>query len=205
MVQLLLRDRKPEMVEAWKKLHWPQGTDIAQGDVFGDVTGGAVVSPANSFGFMGGGLDKVLAEKWPGLEERVQKKILDDYDGELPVGQAFMVETGDREGWSSYVVVAPTMRVPGEIVAGSVNIYLAMRAVHLVVRRFNQESERVKLGSVLVTGLGTGVGAVPPDVAALQMCCGWKQGGEFPMRPGRDLNTIWKMHHLMRTRKQEES
>lgn len=186
------------MVEAWKKLNWPYGTDIAQGDVFGDTVCGAIVSPANSFGFMGGGLDKVLAERWPDLEERVQKRIAEEYDDELPVGQAFMIDTGDREGWYGHVVVAPTMRVPGELMAGSVNVYLAMRAVHLVVRRFNEASKDMKLGSVMVTGLGTGVGGMPPETAALQMLCGWKQGGEFPVRPGRDLNSIWKMHHLMR-------
>ena len=58
---------------------------------------GAMVSPANSFGIMDGGLDLAIRDTL-GLvvQHRVQRTIVDRHHGELPIGCAEIVATAMR-------------------------------------------------------------------------------------------------------------
>jgi len=96
----------------------------------------AVVSPANSFGFMDGGLDRALSERfgWQ-LQERLQKIIAKRPLGELLVGEALTVDTGNRS--ISWLICAPTMRVPMKL-RQSINAYLAMKAILVAVSSHSQ-------------------------------------------------------------------
>jgi O-acetyl-ADP-ribose deacetylase (regulator of RNase III) len=88
-----------------------------------------VVSPANSFGFMDGGIDWRYSERfgWQ-LMERLQQVIKgEDYFGELLVGQAIILETNDEMKKIPYLISAPTMRVPLDV-SNSPNAYLAFKA-----------------------------------------------------------------------------
>ncbi len=83
----------------------------------------------------------------------------------LPVGHAVIVETGD---WDvPYLVSAPTMEVPSSI-AHTNNVFLAMRGVLRTVHSFNSNTDS-PIASLAIPGLGTGVGKVPPTMAASQM------------------------------------
>src|SRR5438876_342301 len=54
-----------------------------------------MVSAANSFGIMDGGVDAAITRFFGyALVERVQERILDEYLGEQPVGTSIIVETG---------------------------------------------------------------------------------------------------------------
>lgn len=139
-----------------------------------DVDCDAVVSPANSFGFMDGGVDAVYLNHFgPSLQRRVQQHILAHHHGELLVGSAAIVETGDAS--TPYLIAAPTMRVP-MILQHSVSPYLAARAVFLLVQhgRFvvGEQAEQPiarQVQTVAFPGLGTGVGRVPASTCAHQM------------------------------------
>src|SRR5262245_9883466 len=53
-----------------------------------------MVSAANSFGLMDGGVDAAITRFFgDGLQERVQSRILEEYLGEQPVGTSLIVET----------------------------------------------------------------------------------------------------------------
>jgi len=121
----------------------------------------AIVSPANSFGFMDGGIDLVYSHHfgWE-LQERLQHTLRESYGGELPVGTAQVVRTDHMD--IPFLISAPTMRVPGDI-SGTVNVYLAFRAALLA----SQQSKAIR--SVLSPPLGTGVGGMPLERAAKQM------------------------------------
>lgn len=96
-----------------------------------DVDCDAVVSPANSFGFMDGGIDAVYMGYFGSeIQMRVRRLIYDHHDGELVVGAAEIVETGDP--CIPYLIAAPTMRVP-MVLHESVNAYLAARAALLLI------------------------------------------------------------------------
>ncbi|RYU97493.1 macro domain-containing protein [Emticicia agri] len=129
----------------------------------------AIVSPANSFGFMDGGLDYALSERfgWD-LEKKLQQRIKDLPEGELLVGQAIVLETGDST--IPFLISAPTMRVPMNFnIDTSVNAYLAMKAI--LIKAKNEPG----INLVAIPGLCTGVGRMSPMIAARQMFQAYKE------------------------------
>jgi O-acetyl-ADP-ribose deacetylase (regulator of RNase III) len=122
----------------------------------------ALVSPANSFGFMDGGIDLAYLRHFgTELESRVQAKIRTDFHGELPV-----------------VVVAPTMRIPDRI-GNTPKVYLAFRAALLAVLAHNA-SASIAIQSLRSPVPGTGVGAIPLTRAARQMHAAYVSVFESP-------------------------
>src|SRR5919204_5243010 len=95
-MQIVLCDVNPDMVQAWTRFCGDVDfVSVRQGSIL-DVTCDAVVSPANSFGFMDGGVDAVYTAYFgPPIQTRVQRHILDYHAGEMLVGTADIVETGD--------------------------------------------------------------------------------------------------------------
>ena len=81
------------------------------------------------------------------------------------MGQAVVLPTG--HAFIPFLVSAPTMRVPTAI-AGTANVYLALRAALIAVLRHNDETD-TPIRSLLVPGFGTGVGKMPAERAAAQM------------------------------------
>jgi O-acetyl-ADP-ribose deacetylase (regulator of RNase III) len=139
-----------------------------------DVRCDAVVSPTNSFGLMDGGVDAVYVERFGvRIEARVRDQILEHHSGELLVGDADIVETGDSE--VPFLICAPTMRVPMRV-NRSVNPYLAARAVMRLMRHghfrgapFPGVAVRDLVSVVAMPGLGTGTGGVGPRKCARQV------------------------------------
>ena len=125
-----------------------------------------LVSPANSFGMMDGGMDAAITSFFgKSLEATVQQRILEDYLGEQPVGTSLIVETGHSQ--HPFLAHTPTMRVPMKIEGTDVP-YVAMWAMLLAIRQHNKHSSR-QIESVVCPGLGTGIGNVPYREAARQM------------------------------------
>ncbi len=165
-MRFLLRDRNPAVVEAWREqFSRAPDVEVSEGDIF-DLTADAIVSPANSFGFMDGGIDLAYSHRFGwSLQRRLQELLRAEYDGELPVGQAVVIETGDAS--IPNLVSAPTMRVPMDVSA-TVNAYLAFRAAIRCVRQRNR-SATSQIRSLLCPGLGTAIGRMSPQACALQM------------------------------------
>lgn len=168
-VRYLLRDRNPQMHAAWTRSFagptLASRVEVSCGDIF-DLRATALVSPANSFGFMDGGIDLVYSQRFGwGLQERLQTLLRAEHDGELPVGQAVIVPTLDAA--IPYLISAPTMRVPMDV-ADTLNAYLAFRAVLRAVKQHNR-SGAPRIDSVLCPGLGTAVGRMPHARCARQM------------------------------------
>jgi O-acetyl-ADP-ribose deacetylase (regulator of RNase III) len=169
-MNLVFVDLQPSVVAAWKAAFagYPE-VSVRAGSIF-EVECDALVSPANSFGFMDGGLDLLISHffGWH-VQERLQELIRNKHHGELLVGTAEIVPTDHPR--IPYVISAPTMRVP-MILDETVNVYLATRAVILLVRHGRFPDGRA-IGDVVrtiaVPGMGTGVGRVPPAICARQM------------------------------------
>ena len=166
MLTVHLRDISIEVVEAWRSAFAELvGVHISHGNIL-DQTADAIVSPANSFGFMDGGIDLHYARHfgWQ-IETELRDLLAQRHHGELPVGQAVITATGHPE--LRYLVSAPTMRVPSRI-DDTVNVYLAFRAALIAVLMHNK-ADAAPITSLLVPGMGTGIGAVRPGQAARQM------------------------------------
>lgn len=163
-----------DLAAAWRRHlgDLPRVT-VHEGSIF-DLECDAAVSPANSFGFMRGGIDGAYSRAFGAqIERRVRQQISEHHDGELVVGGADIVETGNSS--IPYLVVAPTMRVPMRLV-DTVHPYLAARAVFRLVLRGHftggpQHGHPVsaRVHTVAMPGLGTGVGGVPPHTCAAQV------------------------------------
>jgi O-acetyl-ADP-ribose deacetylase (regulator of RNase III) len=165
------------MAVAWRNA-FPAvaGVHVVEGDIL-EGRCDAVVSPANSFGFMDGGIDLAYRRYFGmDLQSRVQAKIRNDFRGELPVGQATVVATGNET--VPYLVAAPTMRVPDRI-GDTVNVYLAFRAALLTVLAHNDENPSA-INSLRVPALGTGIGSMPLGRAARQMHAAYVSVFEAP-------------------------
>lgn len=143
---------------------------------FEDVDFDCVVSAANSFGLMDGGVDQCITDLF-GLQmmHRVQNRIIQDFAGEQPVGTSIVVRGNEiPAARNQYVAHTPTMRIP-QSVTGSDNAYKAMKAALLAVKTHNRMVDSgVALGesriNCLVTpGLATLTGRIPYDKAANQM------------------------------------
>jgi len=185
-------DRKKELIDEWKKVFHDYSNIIIKKNGFFETDCQAVVSPANSYGKMRGGLDyylSILFDKntpiickkenikfheifdnpsiaslfykkldWT-LERKIIKKIKVDYNGVLPIGEAILLKINNNK--ISYLISAPTMKIP-ENISNTENIYKATRAILKIAK----EKDIV---SVLIPGLGTGVGKVSAENCAIQM------------------------------------
>lgn len=145
-----------------------------RGSIF-DIACDAVVSPANSFGFMDGGIDLLYTQHfgWH-VQDRVQEAIREEHHGELLVGAAEIVETDQAD--LPFLIAAPTMRVPTILPGDTVSPYLAARAALLLIKHgtfthgtYAGEKIADYVDTIAFPGLGTGVGRVGPNACARQM------------------------------------
>jgi O-acetyl-ADP-ribose deacetylase (regulator of RNase III) len=165
--RLFLVDDKAKLVGLWREAFAPFPEVVPECADFFAREADALVSPANSFGVMDGGLDLAIRNRLGrAVETAVRERIRAEHHGELPVGSAEIVAT-EHPVWP-YLVCAPTMRVP-ENISGTLNAYLAFRAALLAVRRHNQRSPEQAIASLVCPGLGTGVGRLDPGRCAVQM------------------------------------
>jgi O-acetyl-ADP-ribose deacetylase (regulator of RNase III) len=182
-LEIHLRDIGKPLVDAWaREFAGVMSVTTSCGDIFStkpgfmhagdpvDVKADAIVSPANSFGFMDGGIDAVYTYQFgEGLQQRLQELLAAEHGGELPVGMAVVVPTmHDDIPWC---ISAPTMRVPQDV-AETVNAYLAFRAALRAVVAHNT-SGQPPIKRVLCPGLGTAVGQMPFARCARQMRAAW--------------------------------
>jgi len=147
-----------------------QEVEVLHGNIL-KIWADAIVSPANSFGDMGGGLDKAIDDFYKRqAQQRVMNEIRENYLGELPVGKAITLKMDSMQ--FPYLIVAPTMRIPGKL-HNSINAYLAMRAI--LVELIMQNKKGIKnLRHVAIPALCTGIGGMPYQEAADQMLTAYK-------------------------------
>lgn len=173
-MRLILTAVEKSLADAWVKFCGDLDfVTVHQGSIL-EADCDAVVSPANSFGFMDGGIDSLYMNYFgPDIQTRVRRQIYDHHGGELVVGQADVVETGDAK--IPFLITAPTMRVP-MILRDTVNPYLAARAIFILVRQgrflsgsFAGQPVADRIKTVAMPGLGTGVGKVGFNTCAHQV------------------------------------
>jgi O-acetyl-ADP-ribose deacetylase (regulator of RNase III) len=162
--------------------------------------GVAFVSPANSLGFMDGGIDMVLNHQmFVGCEKQLKKMIADlghktalgrPY---LRVGSALWFMVGPKTGF----IAAPTMFLPHDV-ADTQNAYWAFIAALVAMDRIEKATGGA-IHTLVCTSLCCGVGRMDPEQAAIQMRRAWDDfhagripeetewvGPEYVLLPHRD-------------------
>ena len=170
--KLYLIDSKPELCDKWRQVFtsYPE-VEVLSGDYF-QQNADAIVSPANSFGIMDGGLDLAIRNELGfQVETDIQEVILYKYHGEMPIGSAEIIQT--NHGKWSYMISAPTMRIP-ENIAFTLNAYIAFRAILIAINNFNESNPNRSIKSLVCSGLGTGIGSMNTTKCAAQMRAAFK-------------------------------
>ena len=123
----------------------------------GDITNfscDAIVNPANSYGFMGGGVAGAI-KRIGGIE--IEKEAISK--APIKVGSAIATTAGSLP--CKYVIHAPTMKQPAMHI-GVENVKLATKAALTL-------AENKNLKTIAIPGMGTGVGGVSYKAAAEAM------------------------------------
>jgi len=111
----------------------------------------AIVNPANSYGYMGGGVAGAI-KRAGGLE--IEKEAV--AKSPIQIGEAIVTTPGKLP--CKYVIHAPTMNRPA-VITSVENVRLATNAAF-------ELGIQLKIKSIAIPGMGTGVGGVPVDDAA---------------------------------------
>jgi O-acetyl-ADP-ribose deacetylase (regulator of RNase III) len=167
-MELHLVDRSSDLVREWERAfsQFPE-VIIELGDIL-EVAHTALVSPANSYGYMNGGIDLAYRAFFGiEIEHAVQTKITQVAGPYLPVGQAILVETGHAR--IPYLISAPTMFLPEPTNPDACE--RAMAAALDVARLHGG-----KWAALFCPGLGTGVGQVTARDAANAMVAAYRRG-----------------------------
>jgi len=126
---------------------------VKKGDITRESTQ-AIVNPANSYGFMGGGL--ALSIKETGGDS-IEKEAVSK--APIPLGKAVITNAGSLK--AEYIIHSPTMKNPSERI-GLENIRLSVKAA------LNCAVEN-NITKIAFPGMGTGVGGVDKDKAVMVM------------------------------------
>lgn len=152
------------------------GVVVHRGSVL-DIVAEVVVSFGNSSGWLRTGVDELYARAFPQVEDQVRRAVLALHGGELPVGEALAVPTGEPQ--PEWLVSAPTRRVLGErLPDDSVHPYLAARAVLRLWQTGRLDDGRLLrdvVRTIAMPGLGTGVDGVSPWTCARQVAAAWDE------------------------------
>lgn len=183
-LKISICDKNKEIAEIFANIFQNiQGVEITCGNIF-NVGADSIISPANSFGDMGGGFDKVIDDFFEGeAQHQVQSYISDNFMGEMPVGTAAIISM--QSLLFPYLIVAPTMRIPSNV-GKTLNAYLAMRAILIKVLQHNQHNEN-KINHITLTPLCTGIGGMAYQESAKQMLTAYEnvifKGWQFVTHP----------------------
>lgn len=160
-MKLSLIDTSSEMITAWERVFFDlPDVEIQHGNIL-DFAEDTIVSPANSYGYMDGGIDKVYRDHFGiEIEKTVQEAINKTGEKYLPVGSALIVKTDDTK--VPLMIVAPTMFLPEAV--KSQNCFFAMSAI---LNIYSKHKNKIK--NIYCPGLGTGVGQVEPLDSAKEM------------------------------------
>jgi O-acetyl-ADP-ribose deacetylase (regulator of RNase III) len=167
-VRVALVDKYGSLVDAAQRAGWLEAELLPYTDVreVARSPGTAFVSPANSLGFMDGGIDYTLSRvMFPGVEQLVKDAIAQQGVPtmlgrmHLPIGRAVVVPTPGHDG--GLLVSAPTMWLPQDV-RGTRNAYHATYAALAA-------ASDAGAGLVVLPGMATGCGMVPADEAVAQM------------------------------------
>lgn len=137
-----------------------------------------LVSPANSFGNMEGGIDAVYSKIFPNIQDCVQCAIkkyqIDSGLGyHLPIGSALPVQT-TKPAVCPILLCVPTMNTPQNI-RGTDNV---CRAFVGILKWLVHAMKVMPDITIACPGMGTGIGKIKPEEHAKQIAQAFKYVGK---------------------------
>lgn len=144
----------------------------------------SIVSPGNSYGFLGGGFDLAIAKffnpgDWKDFEREFQTKLYQQTKGYATRGHMVQLDMKWTEPWTQIqcdsILHIPTMRVPKKIHREPLELNrlifdLTWDLLAVLTRFNNRVSLDQCISNVIVPGMATGYGGVPLDICSKAMC-----------------------------------
>ncbi|KFH42781.1 hypothetical protein ACRE_064660 [Hapsidospora chrysogenum ATCC 11550] len=152
-----------------------------------------IVSPANSYGRLDGAFDDAIShalaptDDYYALTRAAQRRLYEQWRGFAPPGSCTLVHIPDdfharsRNVWGARrVALCPTMRVPDDARWDREIVYECVWSLLCAVDNHNRavraagggddddDDDRDEIRSILMTPLGTGIGAITPERWASQ-------------------------------------
>lgn len=176
----ILFDRNSAIVDCFKDKfsHLPnfQFQDIDVRQLLKEQKLFAIVSPANSMGYMDGGIDLFYMLTMPHIQAKVMRQIK-KYNimsgttsrknkfaskniSVLPVGSAFIINAEHAN--CDNLICAPTMPIPCDITDHEEYVYFAFIAILETMKEFKGKT-------IAIPGLGTACGRIKPNQCATLM------------------------------------
>ncbi|PWN06360.1 macro domain-containing protein [Rhodohalobacter mucosus] len=153
-------DNNPDVVNSLREAFSAESNVyFVEGNIL-DYARDTIFSPANSLGFMDGGVDHDYVRFFGiKIQNSVKEVFAARPEGFVPVGAAELVLTGHET--IPRLILAPTMFEP--MVIPSYNIFRSFRAALKKYRKLGLE------GEIFTPGFGTGIGHVSAEDAAKMM------------------------------------
>ena len=148
-----------------------------------------IVSPANSYGMMTGGLDRALRDFFGmELQNAVRETILTEYFGEQTVGTSIAVDIPGFPG--KKLIHTPTMRTPSAIIDYQ-TVYLCMRSALMAAIKAGVEF-------LMVPAFGGSTGQVPEEIIARNMRSAYDQIMEQIQCPHKETFKTARKRNVIR-------
>lgn len=217
-VQFIFLDMSTALVQAWKKA-FTEHLDDSIHEKFTflnckleDIPPphdkfDCIVSPANSYGRLDGGFDYYLSEALAPSHDHdaptrhVQSVLYREWRGYAPPGTCTMISLLNSPCESnvhgcSYIGLCPTMRFPEEITWNREVIYNCMWSLLVQLDKHNTAIQAGggaarRIRSVVIPGLGTGIGEVPIERCAQQMALAFREFLLSAANPGKWSSLSW--------------
>jgi len=142
---------------------------IKQGDIT-ELDVDAIINPANSKGFMGGGVALAIKQKGgPEIENQALK------EAPIKIGKAALTEAGKLK--AKWIIHAPTMELPAQPTTFSNVKKSVLAALKL--------ADKQELKTIAFPGMGTGVGKIRKAEAANIMI------SEIKKDPAKNIEEIF--------------
>lgn len=162
MPMIYLVDVNPKMTDAWKEYFIGcKNIEIHNCDFISFMNGhldiDGVVSAANSFGIMDGGLDKIYSDFFGSrLESAVQDRLYEEHFEEQPICSCLVVKI---PGMNMKLLHTPSMRTPG--------VVLDPRIVYQCTRSALVSAVKEHIKKLVMPAFGGLTGGVPQKTIAL--------------------------------------
>src|SRR5438552_1964509 len=164
LVRVTRCDINKKMIGAWRETFEENPeVDIVEGSML-EQESSAWVTPTNAKASMDGGLDAVIKKHLGAqIEKKVQGEVKKLYGGNMKVGTATCVETGNDK--PKFLISTPTMVGSSDDVSNSLNVALACCAAFQAVHMHNSQHGG-QIRSVVLPGLGAATGKTPVEICA---------------------------------------
>ncbi|TDL20222.1 macro domain-like protein [Rickenella mellea] len=198
-LQFILLDPSKPLIEEWRReivQHVPDRFQskfsIVQSKL-ADLTQphnqfDCIVSPANSYGRLDGGFDYYLAAALSPADidaatKLAQATLYQKWKGYAPPGTCTLVPLKDsvcenNPHGCAYIALCPTMRIPEDATWNREIVYNCVWSLLVSLEQHNRAADisgdGTKISKVLMTGLATGCGRVPPELCAQQMALAFR-------------------------------